>query len=319
METPSDNPLNVDSQNPATTSQPAAKDNHDANPEATRENSPASVFVNSEPVREEQVENAVKFLSHPRVRGSPVMYRRSFLERKGLTKEEIDEAFCRVPDPTPTVSTTQPVASNEVKSSSTTQALSASQNLQSASAQQSNTMRKMGYFSHFHWTHAVMAASGAGTALLLKHTIIPRFKSWIRKVVMEEEDEKGTLKGRPSLAEEAAVAAKAAAAAAVDVARASQEMLASKTEEKRYFEELTNLLNYQVREMKSMSSALQKLEGKSSTSGRIPAMERDDKRVLISHSTDINDQPPNPYQPVPNPHVGPKPKPLGNWPKSEQF
>lgn len=38
-------------------------------------------------------------------------------------------------------------------------------------------------------------------------------------------------------------------------------------------------------------------------------MERDDKRVLISHSTDINDQPPNPYQPVPNPHVGPKPKP----------
>uniref|UniRef100_M1C9V6 Peroxisomal membrane protein PEX14 n=2 Tax=Solanum tuberosum TaxID=4113 RepID=M1C9V6_SOLTU len=164
-----------------------------------------------------------------------------------------------------------------------------------------------------------MAASGAGTALLLKHTIIPRFKSWIRKVVMEEEDEKGTLKGRPSLAEEAAVAAKAAAAAAVDVARASQEMLASKTEEKRYFEELTNLLNYQVREMKSMSSALQKLEGKSSTSGRIPAMERDDKRVLISHSTDINDQPPNPYQPVPNPHVGPKPKPLGNWPKSEQF
>ncbi|KAH0762650.1 hypothetical protein KY290_018723 [Solanum tuberosum] len=314
METPSDNPLNVDSQNPATTSQPAAKDNHDANPEATRENSPASVFVNSEPVREEQVENAVKFLSHPRVRGSPVMYRRSFLERKGLTKEEIDEAFRRVPDPTPTVSTTQPVASNEVKSSSTTQALSASQNLQSASAQLSNTMRKMGYFSHFHWTHAIMAvgimaASGAGTALLLKHTIIPRFKSWIRKVVMEEEDEIGALKGRPSLAEEAAVAAKAAAAAAVDVARACQEMLASKTEEKRYFEELTNLLNYQVREMKSMSSALQKLEGKTSTSGSIPAMERDDKRVSISHSTDINDQPPNPYQPVPNPCVGSMPKP----------
>ncbi|KAL3343027.1 hypothetical protein AABB24_026865 [Solanum stoloniferum] len=284
METPSDNSLNVDSQNPATPSQPAAKDNHDANPEATRENSPASVFFNSEPVREEQVENAVKFLSHPRVRGSPVMYRRSFLERKGLTKEEIDEAFRRVPDPTPTVSTTQPVASNEdekVKSSSTTRSLSASQNLQSASAQQSNTMRKMGYFSHFHWTHAVkavgiMAASGAGTALLLKHTIIPRFKSWIHKVVMEKEDEKGALKGRPSLAEEAAVAAKTAAAAAVDVARASQEILASKTEEKRYFEELTNLLNYQVREMKSMSSALQNLEGKSSTSGRIPAMERDD-------------------------------------------
>ncbi|XP_060204846.1 peroxisomal membrane protein PEX14-like isoform X2 [Lycium barbarum] len=295
MDTPSDNPPNStddSSQNPATNSQPAAKDNHDSKPEATREDSPTSVFVNSEPVREDQVQNAVKFLSHPNVRGSPVMYRRCFLERKGLTKEEIDEAFRRVPDPTPSVSTTQPITANEderVKSSSTTQPLTASQNLQPVSALQSNTVRKMGYFSHFHWTHAVMAvgilaASGAGTALLFKHTVIPRLKSWIRKVVMEEEDEEGVVKGRPSLAEEAVVAAKAAAAAAADVARASQAMLASKTEEKRYFEELANLLNHQVREMKSMSSALQKLEGKSSTSGRIPAMEQDDRRIPVSHS-----------------------------------
>lgn len=48
-------------------------------------------------MREEQVQNALKFLSHPKVKGSPVMYRRSFLEKKGLTKEEIDEAFRRVP------------------------------------------------------------------------------------------------------------------------------------------------------------------------------------------------------------------------------
>nr|XP_018633863.1 peroxisomal membrane protein PEX14 isoform X2 [Nicotiana tomentosiformis] len=372
MATESDSPpnsTNDNSQNPADALQPAAKDNQDSKPEATRGNSPTSVFLNSEPVREDQVQNAMKFLSHPRVRGSPVMYRRSFLERKGLTKEEIDEAFRRVPDPTPSVSSTQPVAANEdekVKSPTSTQTLAASQNLQSVSALQSNTMKKMGYFSHFHWTHAVMAvgilaASGAGTALLFKHTIVPRFKSWIRKVVMEGEDEKGTVKGRPSLTEEAALAAKAAAAAAADVARASQEMLASKTEEKRYFEELTNLLNYQVREMKSMSSALQKLEGKSSTSGRIPAREQDDRRISVSHSRqsyangeldvdarsvrslsppasvepsvaphpksymdimamiqrgekpsnirDINDQPPNPNHPVPEPRVGPKPKP----------
>lgn len=58
-------------------------------------------------------------------------------------------------------------------------------------------------------------------------------KSWIRKVV-HEEDEKEDLDNetnrKPTLAEEAAAAAKAAAAAASDVARASQEMLASKTE-----------------------------------------------------------------------------------------
>ena len=50
-------------------------------------------------MREDYVENAVKFLSHPKVRGSPVVYRRSFLEKKGLTTQEIDEALrSAVPD-----------------------------------------------------------------------------------------------------------------------------------------------------------------------------------------------------------------------------
>ncbi|PHT79716.1 Peroxisomal membrane protein PEX14 [Capsicum annuum] len=361
------NSVNDNTQNPATASQPAAENHLDSKPEAAKGSSPTSVFVNSEPIREDQVQNAVKFLSHPKVRGSPVMYRRSFLERKGLTKEEIDEAFRRVPDPTPTVTSTQPVAANEdgtQKPSSTSPPQAALQNLQSASAP-SNSMTKAGYLSHFRWTHAViaiglLAASGAGTAVLFKKSIIPRLKSWIRKVVMDEEDEKGIVKGKPSLAEEAAVAAKAAAAAAADVARASQEMLASKSDEKRYFEELTSLLNYQVREMKSMTNAIEKLEGQSNTSGRIPVTELDDRRISVPQSRqsysngkvngdahpvrsfpppasvepsaaphpksymeimamvqrgekpsnirDINDQPPNPNQPVPD-RVAGKPKP----------
>lgn len=369
MASQSDSPPNSvseNTQNPATASKPAAETHQDPKPEAARGSSPASVFVNSEPIREDQVQNAVKFLSHPKVRGSPVMYRRSFLERKGLTKEEIDEAFRRVPDPTPTVTSTQPVAANEdgtQKPSSTSPPQAALQNLQPASAP-SNSMTKTGYLSHFRWTHAViaiglLAASGAGTAVLFKKSIIPRLKSWIRKVVLDEEDEKGE-KGKPSLAEEAAVAAKAAAAAAADVARASQEMLASKSEEKRYFEELTSLLNYQVREMKSMTSAIEKLEGQSNTSGRIPVTELDDRRISVTQSRqsyangkvngdahsvrslsppasvepsvaphpksymeimamvqrgekpsnirEINDQPPNPNQPVPD-RVAAKPKP----------
>ncbi|KAG6502851.1 hypothetical protein ZIOFF_035140 [Zingiber officinale] len=67
--------------------------------EATIESLEKSVFTIPEPVREDQVQNAVNFLSHPKVRGSPVLYRRAFLEKKGLRKEEIDEAFRRVPDP----------------------------------------------------------------------------------------------------------------------------------------------------------------------------------------------------------------------------
>ncbi|KAK1326905.1 Peroxisomal membrane protein PEX14 [Acorus calamus] len=55
------------------------------------------VFVNPEPLRAEQVQNAVEFLSHPKVRGSPIILRCSFLEKKGLKIDEIDEAFRCVP------------------------------------------------------------------------------------------------------------------------------------------------------------------------------------------------------------------------------
>nr|GLL36216.1 peroxisomal membrane protein PEX14 [Ipomoea trifida] len=297
-----------------------------SNPEAPREKSSPSVFVNSEPMREDQVQNAVKFLSHPKVRGSPVMYRRSFLERKGLTKEEIDEAFRRVPDPTPAVSSTQTTVANQegqLKTSSNIQP-------QPVPAASAGTMTKVGYFSQFHWSHAVvvvgvLAASGAGTAILFKKTIIPRLKSWIRKVVLEEE---------------------------------------AAEEEKKYFKELTDLLNYQVQEMKSMTTAIQRLEGPNNVSGRPPFSERDNRKISVSSSQpsqqfytngkvdtdarsvrssspptsvepsdpphpksymeimemvqrgerpsnirDINDQPPNPHQPIPEPLVAPKPKP----------
>ncbi|WIA09958.1 hypothetical protein OEZ85_010170 [Tetradesmus obliquus] len=49
-------------------------------------------------LREDQIQNAVAFLSHPKVRGSPVSAKRSFLGKKGLTNAEIDEAFKRVPE-----------------------------------------------------------------------------------------------------------------------------------------------------------------------------------------------------------------------------
>ncbi|KIZ02345.1 hypothetical protein MNEG_5615 [Monoraphidium neglectum] len=48
-------------------------------------------------LREDQIASAVAFLSHEKVRASPVATKRSFLERKGLTAAEIDEAFKRAP------------------------------------------------------------------------------------------------------------------------------------------------------------------------------------------------------------------------------
>ncbi|KAL7139016.1 hypothetical protein ABFS83_09G022100 [Erythranthe nasuta] len=287
MATPSDAPPSLADENPQNPGffPQVTQPTNDNLQDTVKESSPTSVFVNSEPIREDQVQNAIKFLSHPKVRGSPVVYRRSFLERKGLTKEEIDEAFRRVPDPTPPVTTTPSVVTNQdgqIKSSGNAQQQPPAQALQQITPVGNvNSNSKMGRLARFQWYHGILAVgflavSGAGTAILFKNSIVPRFKSWIRRIVLEE-DEEGVMKkndAKPSIAEEAAAAAKSAAAAAADVARASQEMLITKSEEKRCFEELIKMLNVQVHEMKSMSNAIQKLEVGQSINGRSAAEEQ---------------------------------------------
>ncbi|XP_048443773.1 peroxisomal membrane protein PEX14-like isoform X1 [Pyrus x bretschneideri] len=273
-------------QNPAGIAQPTTEGQQDAGDEPPRQSSTPSVFVNSEPMREEQVQNAVKFLSHPKVRGSPVVYRRSFLEKKGLTKEEIDEAFRRVPDPP---SGNQ--ADGQVKTSSNVQAQNTTQTLQPSAAAPTKAISPVGTLTgyRFHWSHAIVAVgvltlSGCGAAVLIKKSLIPRLKAWIRKVVLEDEnDVKNKVDSKPSLAEEAAAAAKTAAAAASDVAKFSQEMLNSKTEERKYFVELMSLLDVQVQEMKSMSNSIRKLEGETKAS-RTSLVDHEDNRIAITNS-----------------------------------
>lgn len=75
--------------------------------------------------------------------------------------------------------------------------------------------------------------------------LVLRLKSWIYKGVLEKEEESAKkTNSNPSLEKEAAAA---------EVAQANQEILISKTEEKKCFEEL-------VKEMKALSNAIQKLE-----------------------------------------------------------
>ncbi|KAH1201613.1 Peroxisomal membrane protein PEX14 [Glycine max] len=244
-------------------------DQQNAREEPAKQSSTTSVFVNSQLMREEQIQNAVKFLSHPKVRGSPVMYRRSFLEKKGLTKEEIDEAFQRVPDSAPTVQTGGVNQDGQLKSSSNIQQQAQHQTLQPGLPASTGVNTSPGTLSRskFHWSHTLiavglLAASGAGTAIIIKNSVLPRLKSWIRKVVLDNDDEQlKKTDNKPTLMEEAAQAAKSAAAAAADVAKASQEMLASKGEERRYFVEVVSLLDKQVQEMKSMTNAIRRLEG----------------------------------------------------------
>lgn len=226
-------------------------------------------FTNSEPMREEQVQNAVKFLSHPKVRGSPVIYRRSFLERKGLTKEEIDEAFRRVPDPPsnelPAKATVQ---SQDTRSSppSTVQTQPPVQTLQHTVAPTVTTpTAPLVQPTRFHWTHMIFAvglltATGAGAGVLFKNAVIPKLKAWIRQVTSEADETERKKALEPSPAAEAAAAAKAAALAASEVANVSRELVKSRTEDRKYFEGLLRSVEGQIEEMKSMKTALQYIQ-----------------------------------------------------------
>ncbi|XP_064985536.1 peroxisomal membrane protein PEX14-like isoform X1 [Musa acuminata AAA Group] len=230
----------------------------------------ANEFLGKPLLREDQVQNAVKFLSHPKVRSSPVVHRRSFLEKKGLTKEEIDEAFRRVPDPPSNAATGEAYTTGpamQQKSSTTMQHQDLVQTPQPAAAPANIvSVAPTQQLPKFRWSHALLAAgvlasSGVGTALLFKKMVVPRLKAWIRKVV-EEESESGEDKLDSKLAEEAAEAAKTAAAAAATVAKASQELLGTKSEERKYFEAFMGALDVQVKEMKSMGDAIRRLESR---------------------------------------------------------
>ncbi|THU53022.1 hypothetical protein C4D60_Mb10t10060 [Musa balbisiana] len=141
----------------------------------------ANEFLGKPLLREDQVQNAVKFLSHPKVRSSPVVHRRSFLEKKGLTKEEIDEAFRRVPDPPSNAATGEAYTTGpamQQKSSTTMQHQDLVQTPQPAAAPANVvSVASTQQLPKFHWSHALLAAG---------KMVVPRLKSWIRKVVEEE-------------------------------------------------------------------------------------------------------------------------------------
>ncbi|XP_078174550.1 peroxisomal membrane protein PEX14-like isoform X1 [Carex rostrata] len=222
-------------------------------------------FVDPAPIREDQVQNAVRFLSHPRVKGSPVVYRRSFLEKKGLTKEEVDEAFRRVPDSSPTSGTSaeSPVSTQVVAPPNpATAALTPA--AQPTTAMVPAVVKRTINWYHIVLATGILAAGGTGTVVFFKRVVVPRIKAWIKKVVSEREEEEVEKEEKQSskVAEEAAEAAKAAASAAALVAKTSQDLLSSRNEEKGYFEAFMRALDVQVKEMKSMGEAIKKLENK---------------------------------------------------------
>ncbi|KAJ1261174.1 hypothetical protein BS78_09G007500 [Paspalum vaginatum] len=212
-----------------------------------------------QPMREDYVQNAVKFLSHPKVKGSPVVYRRSFLEKKGLTTQEIDEAFRRVPDPQPSSTTTtasqQQVSTQGQTTGGQTYAPVQSVHPAAAGPVVLHTQPK------FSWYRAFLAAGlllgfGASAAVFIKKLFLPRLKSWIRSVVAEGDETQEGKQIKAKIDEETAEAVKASASAVSAIAKTNQQLLASKDEEKKILVTLTQALDSQAKELKSLSESL---------------------------------------------------------------
>ncbi|XP_039143650.1 peroxisomal membrane protein PEX14 isoform X1 [Dioscorea cayenensis subsp. rotundata] len=238
--------------------------------EVAHESSGRPPFAIPQPMREEQVQNAVNFLSHPKVKGSPVIFRRAFLEKKGLSKEEIDEAFRRVPDSAPsnaagtgTTTTNQANQASQPNPSTALQPQAPIQTLQPVAG--GSSLGASLQQPRLQWKHAlfaigVLTASGAATGVLFKKMVVPRLQSWVQKVVEKDRESKKEVELKSSLAEEAAEAAKAAASAAAIVAKASQELVNAKNEESKRLELFMEMMDMQMKEMKSMSKTIRELE-----------------------------------------------------------
>ncbi|KAI5064944.1 hypothetical protein GOP47_0019639 [Adiantum capillus-veneris] len=172
-------------------------------------------FSEPQPIREDQVNNAVTFLSHPKVRGSPMVHRFSFLERKGLTREEIEEAFRRCPDP-PTSEGAKASGSSEGK---VPILLTQAEGVVSAPSKPAS-----GPWSQLILGAGLIAAAGAGTGYLVQKVLAPKLRAWLRDFILETEQLKESKRERqgkgPKLdpLKEVVGAAAAAAAAAAEVA-----------------------------------------------------------------------------------------------------
>ncbi|CAO2161837.1 unnamed protein product [Urochloa humidicola] len=210
-------------------------------------------------MREEYIQNAVNFLSHPRVKGSPVFRRRSFLEKKGLTNEEIDEAFRRVPDPKPN-GTDAAAAGSQQDNHNQSVVLLPYTEVQSQAATGSVTAIAPHAKAQFSWGNTLLGAGlflglGASAAITLKKWFIPSLKSWTCRVVAEEDKNmKDELTCK--LYEEIREAIKVSASAVSDIARTNQEVLASKAEDREVLMKLREAFESQANVFKSLNEAL---------------------------------------------------------------
>uniref|UniRef100_A0ACD5VLS4 Uncharacterized protein n=1 Tax=Avena sativa TaxID=4498 RepID=A0ACD5VLS4_AVESA len=218
------------------------------------------VFEAPQAVREDYVQNAVKFLAHPKVKGSPVSYRYSFLEKKGLTKEEIDEAFRRVPPNSTDAAAVGLQQASNPNQSAGVQPYTSAQSPQVTTGSVTTSHIIPQRQTQFSWFHTLLGAGvfigfGASSVVIIKKLFLPRLKSWTHRVVSEGyENADNELKSK--LYDEIKKSLEASSSAFSAIAKTNQELLASKDEDKKILVKLTQALDSQAEVLKSLSETL---------------------------------------------------------------
>lgn len=297
-------------------------------------------FIEQKALSEDKVQNAVKFLSHPRVRGSPVVHRRSFLEAKGLSKDEIGEAFLQVPDP-PSKNFSGAMAATEGKAfvegpkEFTSMATAPVVSTRQTTPQQllpgvSSVVQARSVYS---WSHLIFAlgcfmAAGTGVGFLFKRYFLRKLKSWIRYVVLEDAATATFLPKMNNPGDKAAmttaVAARAVSNAAAEITGASQEMIKMGKEERHYLGSVVQALEVHTRELtKAMMTMKMAMEVMAQSNGKrgsgSPLKQR--QSIEVAHTTQkegvemhhglegANSKPPNSDQPPSVSRLQHRPKP----------
>eukprot|EP00884_Botryococcus_braunii_P019448 jgi/Botrbrau1/6187/Bobra.0344s0027.1 len=137
-------------------------------------------------LREDQIQNALAFLNHPKVRSAADSSKREFLTKKGLTEAEINEAFRRVPAAPPVTAPTPTVPSAAPPKPYPTATVEAMQPLQIVPAQPQQPEQQP-----IRWTQVAIGVGFlAATAYTLQQYVVPHVLAWLRPGPSKAAEEK---------------------------------------------------------------------------------------------------------------------------------
>ncbi|KAG7379639.1 hypothetical protein PHYPSEUDO_008322 [Phytophthora pseudosyringae] len=134
-------------------------------------------------LREEMVENGLKFLQHPNVQSTPLSERVSFLEGKGMTKEEIQEAIERHQNGETSIPAATSVQQAAQSAMQQQQLAAAAPMMMTAAAPMQQMMRRRARYPAYLrvlWTVSSLVGAASILTFLWNYAVQSGYIPWLR-------------------------------------------------------------------------------------------------------------------------------------------